>query len=401
MRLASMLRAVGAAASLLLLVVLATSGWGLMSGYVPSETEAFDAILYLRRQGGSGPFLRSAHVLAASALVVSGALALLSRLVRGVAPAERRPWWLAVSLYLVVLGFCFTGFLLPMDQNAYWGTRIRLGIVETVPVLGGALADLLRGGGALNASTLPRFYALHVSVLPVAALLLALGLRREVGEAFRRSPGRWLAFTAVSLGLLYLAAWRIPAPLEPRASAADTTYVPRPEWYFLWLFQLGKYLEAVPWLQSLVVPAGVVGILYAVPLLRPGRPVRAGLAGGMVLGWLAFTGLALYDDRDLPPRPAYEEAMAAWAETGYREECRSCHGESGKGDGSQARAFDLEARDFTSPDFWGRTSRERMRAAVRDGVGKDMPAFGRKLGHEQIEALLELIERRFRPADRP
>jgi ubiquinol-cytochrome c reductase cytochrome b subunit len=391
-------REAAAVASLVCLLLLVTSGWALMAGYVPSDREAFDSVLYLQGATGLSVPLRSLHVHLASALVVGGALFLVASYLAGTPPLERRVWWAALALYGLVLAFCFTGFLLPMDQNAYWGTIVRLGIVETVPALGSPVADLLRGGPALNASSLTRFHTLHASVLPFLTLLplgILLSPLRASEPARRR---RWLAMALAMVGAAYLAAALVPAPLEPRAAPADVSYVPRPEWYFLWLFQIGKYVEAMPWIRSLVLPAILLGALAALPQLRlPAPDRRVLLVLGLAVGWSALTGLAIYEDRGLPARPSHEEALAARVEWIYREECSGCHGVSGKGDGSRARVFGLDVPDFDGADFWQDATDDTMRNGIRNGKGKDMPAFGRKLAAEEIDALVLWINSRFNP----
>jgi ubiquinol-cytochrome c reductase cytochrome b subunit len=401
MRVVSPLREATAGASLLFLLVLATSGWALMASYVPSAAEAFDAVLYVRRQGGLGGFLRALHYHASSGLVVSGALYLLASFLDGRLLAERRAWWGAVGLFGLVLASCFTGFLLPMDQNAYWGTLVRLGIVDTAPLVGPRAAEVLRGGGDLNASTLPRFYALHVSLLPVLVVLAVFFLfgeaRAALGDPGRRR--RTLVAASVVLVLLFGIAASLPAPLEPRARPADTAYVPRPEWYFLWLFQLGKYVEGMEWIRSFVVPALGLGLAAALPFLPPGTIRQRGSAAavvGLFLGGLTL--LSRHEDRGLPPKPSYEQGLAARAQEVFTNECRDCHGTEGKGDGPQARSFALDAPDFTDPEFWSDAPLSRLRQSVREGRGDDMPAFGKKLSGEEIEAVLALVQERFRPS---
>jgi quinol-cytochrome oxidoreductase complex cytochrome b subunit len=87
---------------------------------------------------------------------------------------------------MLVLGFGFTGYLLPWDQKAYWATNVGLNIVGTVPAVGGAIANLLRGGPALGSLTLLRFYGLHVFLLPiftVMGMLLHFAMIRKQGIA--------------------------------------------------------------------------------------------------------------------------------------------------------------------------------------------------------------------------
>ena len=398
MKLVSGLRGgLGVLAATLFLALL-TSGWGLMPSYVPTDREAFDSVLYLRKLGGAGAFLRAVHVLGASLLVSVGALYLLATYVAGAAPREKRAWFLALALFGSVLFLCFTGFLLPMDQNAYWGTLVRFGIIETASGVGPPAADFLRGGGALNASTLPRFYALHVGILPFVAAALLAALLWDARERLKTiGLSRLLATALLLLLVLYALSAALPAPLEPRAAPGDTEYVPRPEWYFLWLFQFGKYVEAWPWVRSLLLPALAAAAVVAAAFRTQSETTRRSVAGAVVVGFVLLTGLARYDDRALPAKPSHEQALRARAGFLFKEECSSCHGETGKGDGTQAKTFDLAVPDMNGAAFWKDQGDDRMRDAIRNGKGEDMPAFGKKMTAEEIDALVVMLGDRFRP----
>jgi len=392
------LRRLLAVAGFVSLAALAASGFSLMTAYVPSEREAFDSVLYLRRQGGVAALARALHYWLASAAIVSAAAYLLCAFLQDAARRERLAWWGVSGLLLLSVAACFTGYLLPMDQGAYWGTQVRLGIVETIPLAGGLLADVLRGGSSFNATTLTRFHALHVFLLPLLTLALCVPLARAAAPGLAEPAAR-RRLALLALGLL-LAAYALAAfagaPLEPRASRADTEYVARPEWYFLWLFQLGTYVETAPWLRSALLPALVLGFLAGAPLLPAwpeARRVASALCAGLALAGLS--GLSLHADRALPPRPSYEAALATRADAVWREECVSCHGRAGRGDGGQAKSDGLEMPDFTSAEFWSKASDATMEDAIRNGKGKQMPAFGKKLTAEEIGAMAGLVRRRF------
>ncbi len=422
MKLLETIRATAGTLCLAFLALLTGSGWALAAGYVPSAAEAFDSVLYWRQVDGLGALLRGLHYHLSSALVVAGFVFLLATFLadrhRQSVPSrgetkgnEAWTWWLGLTLFLLVLGWCFTGYLLPMDQNAYWGTVVRLGIVETSPGVGTTVADGMRGGALLNAATLPRFYTLHVSILPmIGALLLAMVLRLQWPVLPRRPAFRWpasggttpwFAVALAGLAAAYLVAMRYPAPLELPADPTDSEYVPRPEWYFLWLFQFGKYVESVPWVRSLLLPAAGLGLLYALPLLRrQSLRFRASLAAGWCAAWIGLTALAVREDRELPPKLMYEEAMRVQAAENYQSHCYDCHDDDGRGRGPQTRAFDLDVSDLTLDQTWLESSKDEMRAAIRDGKG-DMPAFGRKLTPAQIDALIEYSESAFRGQSQP
>ena len=391
---------VSAIASLLFLGLVILSGWGLSGSYVPSLTDAFPATLYLEKYSSGGHLLLSIHYYSSSGLVFSGFVFLCCFYISGFAAKYRKTWILGVVLYLLIVGSAFTGYVLPLDQNAYWGTKVRLGIVETVPLVGTAIADFLRGGATFNSATLPRFFTLHGSVLAAAIFLCLFLLIHSWKSVFIQylSDQRFNVTLLVSIILFFILIIRFSAPLELPADPADVEYNPRPEWYFLWLFQFGKYVEWAPWIQSGVLPLLGVGFLFAVPWLRNhGQKRRSAIAVSWCLGWLVLTGLTIIDDKDLPDNPNYSEGMAIGAEKNFNRLCVDCHGPGGLGDGPEAQAFDLPTPDFTAREFWNNIDEQQMIIAVRDGKGNDMPDFSGSLTYEQILALIHHIEKSFKP----
>jgi ubiquinol-cytochrome c reductase cytochrome b subunit len=378
--------------------LLVGSGIGIAMAYVPSQAEAFASVLYLRQQGGIGALLRAMHYHLSSGIVV----ATFVMVIAGVLTEEHRErkweFRLGVVCLLLMIGFCFTGYVLPMDQPAYWGTSVRLGIVETVPVVGGMQADMLRGGSSFGATTLPRFYALHTAALPlVLVILILLGFRDALDRASRTGGVRLIA----ACGLIAIAVWvmaaNFPAPLEPRAASADTDYVPRPEWYFLWLFQFGKYVHGFQWVESALLPAMGVGALMILPELRTAWKLRAAGVVALLVVMFGLGGLALYEDRDLPRKPQYEEGLVLKATRDYKVECASCHGFAGKGDGADIAKLQSKPKDFTSTRFWDDDTMKNMIEVMTKGVAPDMPAFGGRLSDEEILAIAKHVEANFRP----
>jgi quinol-cytochrome oxidoreductase complex cytochrome b subunit len=83
-------------------------------------------------------------------------------------------WLTGVVLLLATLGMGFTGYLLPWNQRAYWATTVGTEIPGTVPLLGGFIERILRGGTELSAVTLARFFALHIWLLPAIMITIIL-----------------------------------------------------------------------------------------------------------------------------------------------------------------------------------------------------------------------------------
>jgi ubiquinol-cytochrome c reductase cytochrome b subunit len=161
---------------------------------------------------------------------------------------------MGVILLLVTLAFGLTGYLLPWDNRAYWGTVVTTQIAAGAPGAGPYLVRLL-GGEGVGVVTFARFFAAHVVLLPPLTLMLIavhVYLVRKHGVApaavetappkkfypqqvYKDTVGFFIAFIA-----LFLMAVFVQVPLEKLADPTDTNYIPRPEWYFLFLFQLLK-----------------------------------------------------------------------------------------------------------------------------------------------------------------
>lgn len=143
--------------------------------YVPTPDQAYDTVQFITNQVPAGWLIRGLHHWGASAMVVLTALHMLRVILHGSYKFPREvTWFSGVFLLLVVLGFGFTGYLLPWDQKAFWATTVGTRIAEVTPLVGRWLLLLLRGGEELTGVTLARFYGAHVWALPAALLGLLL-----------------------------------------------------------------------------------------------------------------------------------------------------------------------------------------------------------------------------------
>lgn len=143
--------------------------------YVPTPDHAYDSVTYITTQLPAGWFIRGLHHWGASAMVVLTVLHLLRVFFYGAYKYPREVTWsTGVLLLLVVVGFGFTGYLLPWDQKAYWATTVGTRIIAVAPGVGPWILRVARGGDELSAVTLARFFGVHVWVLPAALLTLLL-----------------------------------------------------------------------------------------------------------------------------------------------------------------------------------------------------------------------------------
>jgi ubiquinol-cytochrome c reductase cytochrome b subunit len=141
--------------------------------YVPTPDHAYDSVQFITTQVPAGWFIRGLHHWGASAMVVLVALHMLRVIFYGAYKFPREvTWFTGVFLLLVVIGFGFTGYLLPWDQKAYWATTVGTSIAGTPPLIGDWILLVVRGGEELSAITLARFFGVHVWVLPAALLSL-------------------------------------------------------------------------------------------------------------------------------------------------------------------------------------------------------------------------------------
>lgn len=163
-------------ASLFIVINQAVTGILLTIYYVPTPDHAYDSVQYITTQVAAGWLIRGLHHWGASAMIVVVFLHMLRVIFLGSYKFPREvTWFTGVGLFLVAIGFGFTGYLLPWDEKAYWATTVGTRIAGTPPLIGDLMLRILRGGQELTAMTLARFFGIHIWWLP-AALLALLGL---------------------------------------------------------------------------------------------------------------------------------------------------------------------------------------------------------------------------------
>jgi quinol-cytochrome oxidoreductase complex cytochrome b subunit len=162
-------------ATLFIATLQIVTGILLMIYYVATPDHAYDSVVYITSQVPAGWFIRGLHHWGASAMVVLTVLHMLRVFLYGAYKFPREvTWFTGVFLLLIVVGFGFTGYLLPWDQKAYWATTVGTRIAEVAPGLGPWILRIMRGGEDLSAVTLARFFGVHVWVLPASLLTLLL-----------------------------------------------------------------------------------------------------------------------------------------------------------------------------------------------------------------------------------
>jgi len=287
--------------------------------YVPSADHAHTTVAYITKAVTAGSFLRSLHSYGASAMVVVLILHLSQTYIYGAYKGRRELLWISgCALFGLVLGMAFTGYLLPWDQKAYFATAVGANAISEIPWIGASITRLLRGGDKMGTLTLSRFFVAHVFLIPAIIFALVAShvfLFRKAGAAGPVSEDPYnpkqkaelfyprqilmdLSLTALLIVGLGILAFFAPVPLGPAVDPANTQYVPRPEWYYLPIFQWLKYWHgAVSVIGILVLPMILVTTVIALPFLdrsierRPWK--RPAAMGAYIFVMFTLVGLGI------------------------------------------------------------------------------------------------------------
>ncbi len=302
-----------------LLVVQLATGFLMMATYSPSTATAWASVHFIENAPG-GKIIRGVHYFAAQGVIILFALHLIRILLTGAFRAPRELVWITGLLLLpLILIWAITGNPLSNSQKGISQIDVEGHIIGSTPIVGPVLQRILIGGDQPGHLTLTHLYFLHVAFLPVIVLgLLTIHLWQVYrhGTSVQRDslPGvqsvpywpyqsvRNMIVTAMVLGGIVLLAWREGAPLE---APADSTiaHAPRPEWYFLSLFELRRHFSG-DWefVATMVLPLAAFGLLLAIPLIDGACSRRWSLAWRSLIvlagavAWVGLTYAALSRD---------------------------------------------------------------------------------------------------------
>src|SRR3954462_929383 len=255
--------------TLFLFGVQVFTGILLLLYYRPSATEAYESVQFIVTQVKFGWLIRNVHSWSANLLI---GLAFAHFFSVFFLKSYRKPreltWVSGILLLFLMLGFGFSGYLLPWNELSFFATKVGTGIAGAVPGVGHFLLRLLRGGDDVTGATLSRFYGLHVAILPaMATALVAVHLlfvqrqgmsvppsverKLKPGERLPQMPFfpnyilrdvlAWYVVIGVPAGLAAF------SPMELGTKADPFAVVPagiRPEWYFLATFHTLKLLPS-------------------------------------------------------------------------------------------------------------------------------------------------------------
>jgi len=422
-------------ASLALLLFQVVTGIFLALTYVPSANDAWASLQFLNDGVTLGWFVRALHGWGSNFMVAAVLVHMAQVFLFGAYKFPRELTWIVgVFLLLMTLGMAFTGQVMRFDQDAYWGIGIGVSIAGRVPLVGAQLVQLLLGGPIIGAATLSRFFALHVFVIPGILLMfvalhvcmvLKLGINewpipghvvrrdtyvQEYNELAHRDgipfvPGAiWkdLVFSAAIILAVFACACLF-GPFGPSGVPDPTIIatVPKPDFFFLWLYALLSLLPP-SWETPalLIAPPLIILALICLPLVAGTgekswyrRPVAVLTLLLVAVGWGTLTRLAQYapwspqmmawSSSPVPVQYVSRNApvLLEGANVFQYKQCRNCHELGGVG-GKRGPALD---------DVASRMTRDQLIRQVIQGGG-NMPAFGSNLTPPQVTALVKFLE---------
>ena len=277
----------GGMAAVLVILLFAT---GMMQkfAYQPVPDRAYESILHLQNNVLFGQLIRNIHHWSANILLIVVFLHFLRVFFTGAFHAPRQfNWIVGLTMFALILGSNFTGYLLPWDQLAFWAVTICTGMLGYIPVIGEGFKQIILGGTDMGPATLSNFFAIHTAIIPACLLLLMpfhfWRVRKSGGLVVPRTPEenpgtkgemvatipnlilRELVVAAVLIAFIMLLSIVYDAPLGAKANPGLSPNPTKAPWYFAGLQELLLHIH--PLFAFVVVPLIVAGALLLLPYL--------------------------------------------------------------------------------------------------------------------------------------
>jgi len=250
--------------TLFLFVVQVITGVLLLLYYRPSAENAFESVQFIMAEVKFGWLVRSIHSWSANLMIATMFIHMFSvYFMKAYRPPRELTWVTGALLLFIILGFGFSGYLLPWNKLAFFATKVGTEITGVVPVIGGVMVRFLRGGDDVTGATLTRFFGFHVAVLPAITTLILFAhvffVQRQGMSVPRSLEGRqmsvmkfmpnfllrdmmgWLVALGVLAALAAIYPWELGEKADPFAPAPAGI---RPEWFFMFMFQTLKIVPA-------------------------------------------------------------------------------------------------------------------------------------------------------------
>ena len=422
-------------AALIVFCLQLVTGVLLALTYVPSAGEAWSSLQALNHDITLGWFIRALHGWGSNFMVALVLIHMMQVFLFGAYKFPRELTWIVgVFLLLMTLGMAFSGQVLRFDQDAYWGLGIGASIASRVPIAGPAVVKLMLGGPIIAGATLSRFFAMHVFVIPAiligcvglhVLMVLKLGINewpmpgrivkratylKEYHELTKKDGAPFVPYAVwkdmffaafILLAVAACALWFGPFGPTGRPDPTIIQTVPKPDYFFLWLYALLSLLP--PSLETpflLIGPVVVILGLLLLPFLSgegekswKRRPIAVLTVMLIAVTLGTFTHLATYAPwspkmnawSGAPVPVQFLHSTTALERQGALvfqvKQCRNCHslGESG---GQRGPTLDAVAVRLTQDQL--------IRQVIQGGG--NMPAYGKNLSPAETTALIAFLE---------
>jgi ubiquinol-cytochrome c reductase cytochrome b subunit len=412
--------------------------------YVPSAGEAWSSLQALNHEITLGWFIRALHGWGSNFMVAIVLIHMMQVFLFGAYKFPRElTWIIGIFLLLMTLGMAFSGQVLRFDQDAYWGLGIGASIASRVPLAGPAIVKLMLGGPIIAGATLSRFFAVHVFVIPGlligfvclhVLMVLKLGINEwpmpgrvvkratylnEYHELTKKDGAPFVPYAAwkdmffaafILLAVAACAVWFGPFGPTGRPDPTIIQTVPKPDFFFLWLYALLSLLP--PSLETPVLLIGpvlaILGLLLLPFLSGEGekswkrRPIAVLTVMLIAVTLGTFTHLAAYapwspqmnawSSAPIPARTLHgASALERQGALVFQvKQCRNCHSLGASG-GQRGPALDSVAVRLTQDQL--------IRQVIQGGG--NMPAYGNNLSPPETTALVAFLETLHPAGQRP
>jgi ubiquinol-cytochrome c reductase cytochrome b subunit len=320
------------------------SGIFLLVHYVPAFAQSFSSLQRVNEQIPFGWMVRRIHAVGGGLLLLLFLFHLLR--VFTVGEYKIRPgslWIFEVLLVFAALWANFTGFFLPLSQEAFWGTASTLSALSTIPWIGNSLVEFLRGGKELGGVALSRFFSMHLGVAALIALLLfshdrMAPCRSEEAQG-GQSPRNLWTFGLVALLLFAVVSFKSNWFTDPLREAANPTVNPEgtlPPWFLVSLQEAFSFFHSTYPVLSAILAVLVLIFLFGLPYLDRNpekgllqRPVSLSIAAALMVGIIYFTAVGMagahYGQKVVLPGNHPTAAEVRGAQVYALKNCAYCH----------------------------------------------------------------------------
>lgn len=292
----------------LCLIIQIITGIFLAIHYCPNIDLAFNRVIHICRDVNYGWLLRTLHANGASFFFIC----LYIHIGRGIYYRSyniKETWIIGVTIFFLVIGTAFLGYVLPWGQISFWGATVITNLVSAIPYLGTIIVQWIWGGFAVDNATLTRFFTFHflfpfiVSALVIIHLLFLhqtgsnnpLGTKRNIDKlpfhpyfSFKDIVG----FLIITIFLILLTLYNPyllgdPDNFTPANPLVTPVHI-QPEWYFLFAYAI---LRSIPnKLGGVIALVISIAILYIIPFINKKKFLRTQFYPlNKIIFWSLFT----------------------------------------------------------------------------------------------------------------